>query len=117
MQRPEDLLYPKTETAAAAVPAVSAGASAPPNNKDKGIEQPGSYRVTAEGAGPSQPQAGSSLSTAQLVLHSALMYSVGCKYHNVCYTCPVSRLHEVLWKLLRRPALWAKAGACVANVL
>ena len=42
----------------------------------------------------------------------------GCAmYHKVCYTCPSSGLPWVLRKVLRRSGNWAKAGACVANIV
>ena len=38
-------------------------------------------------------------------------------FDNLCYTCPRSSLPWVLQIVLRRPKTWAKAGACIANIV
>ena len=38
-------------------------------------------------------------------------------YYNVCYTCPRLSLPRALWDVLQRYEIWAKAGACAADIV
>ena len=38
-------------------------------------------------------------------------------WYNVCQTCPIPGFPWVLWKVLRRLEIWAKAGASMATIV